>query len=92
MVEDLISGHKVAAAGYTSIPLFGTKIHPPVLYYLLQKQGSVVLWLDKDQEGNVKKEVIRLQGLLNVPVSVTITDKDPKALSINDIKEVLNGI
>ena len=86
LVEDLISGHKVAAAGYTSIPLFGTKVSNPVMYYLLQSNKPVALWLDKDQELNVKKEALHLQGLLNVPVIVITTDKDPKALSIDEIK------
>lgn len=89
LVEDLISGHKVAASGYTSIPLFGTKVHPPVLYYLLNCSNPVVLWLDKDQEGNVKREAIRLQALINRPVALVTTDKDPKALSIEEIKKAL---
>ena len=89
LVEDLISGHKVAAAGYTAVPLFGTKVHPPVLYYLLQQQRPVALWLDKDQEGNVKREAIHLQGIINTPVNVVVTDKDPKELSLDTIKEVL---
>lgn len=89
LVEDLISGHKVAAAGYTTVPLFGTKVHGPVMYYLLQQQRPVVLWLDKDQEGNVKKEALHLQGILNNPVRVVVTDKDPKALSVGTIKEII---
>ena len=59
------------------------------MYYLLREQRPVALWLDKDQEGNVKREAIHLQGILNRPVSVVVTDKDPKALSIDDIKGVL---
>lgn len=89
LVEDLISGHKVAASGYTSIPLFGTKVSTPVMYYLLQEQRPVVLWLDKDQEGNVKREAIHLQGILNNPVNVVVTDKDPKELSLEIIKRTL---
>lgn len=92
LVEDLISGHKVAASEYISIPLFGTRVHPPVLYYLLNCSNPVVLWLDKDQEGNVKREAIRLQALINRPVSLITTNKDPKALSVNEIKGALNGI
>lgn len=89
LVEDLLSGHKVASAGYTAVPLFGTKVHGPVMYYLLQQQRPVVLWLDKDQEGNVKKEALHLQGILNDPVRVVVTDKDPKALSVETIKEII---
>lgn len=91
LVEDLLSGHKVASAGYTAVPLFGTKVHGPVMYYLLREQRPVALWLDKDQEGNVKREAIHLQGILNRPVSVVVTDKDPKALSIDEINESLNA-
>lgn len=91
LVEDLISAHKVAEAGYVAIPLFGTQVHNPVLYYLLNSVKPVVLWLDKDQEGNVKKTAIRLQGIINRPVSLVVTDKDPKCLSFETIKESLNA-
>lgn len=89
LVEDLISAHKVAAAGYTVVPLFGTKVAGPVLYYLIQEQRPVALWLDKDQESKVKNDAIRLQGIINQPINVVVTDKDPKALSIDGIKGVL---
>ena len=91
LVEDLISAHKVAEAGYVAIPLFGTKVHNPVLYYLLNSIKPVVLWLDKDQEGNVKKTAIRLQSIINRPVSLVVTDKDPKSLGFNSIKESIIG-
>jgi hypothetical protein len=89
LVEDLISAHKVSAAGGTAIPLFGTKIHNPVLYFLMHDKRPVKLWLDKDQEGNVKRTAIHLQGLIGSPVDVVITDEDPKCLSFNTIKEYL---
>lgn len=91
LVEDLISAHKVAEAGYVAIPLFGTQVHNPVLYYLLNSDKPVVLWLDKDQEGNVKKTAIRLQSIINRPVSLVVTDKDPKCLSFETIQASLNA-
>lgn len=91
LVEDLISAHKVAEAGHVAIPLFGTQVHNPVLYYLLNSVKPVVLWLDKDQEGNVKKTAIRLQSIINRPVSLVVTDKDPKCLSLETIQESLNA-
>jgi hypothetical protein len=91
LVEDYISSHKVAEAGYDAIPLFGTQVHNPVLYYLLNSDKQVVLWLDKDQEGNVKKTAIRLQSIINRPVSLVVTDKDPKCLSFETIQENLNA-
>jgi hypothetical protein len=88
LVEDLISGHKVGQLT-TTIPLFGTAIHTPVMYYLLNDPRPVKLWLDKDQEGNVKKTAIRLQTILNKPVEIIITDNDPKLMSEEQIKELI---
>lgn len=90
LVEDLISAHKVAACEVIGVPLFGTEVSSAVLYYLMNSDNPVVLWLDKDQEGNVKKKAIRLQGLINRPIQLVTTDKDPKALSINEIKRELS--
>lgn len=91
LVEDLISAHKVGQLT-TTIPLFGTKVHNPVLYCLLNDPRPVVLWLDKDQEFNCRSTALRLQGILNKPVSVTTTDTDPKTYSLEAIGEILNGI
>lgn len=90
LVEDLISAHKVAQVAQTT-PLFGTEVHPAVLYSL--RNGSsdpVVLWLDDDQRGGSHRKATRLETLLNRPVSVVHTTKDPKALTVNEIKECLN--
>jgi hypothetical protein len=88
LVEDLISGHKVGQLT-TTIPLFGTAVHNPVMYYLMNDLRPVKLWLDKDQEGNVKKTAIRLQTILNKPVDIIITDNDPKLLTTQQIKELI---
>lgn len=90
LVEDLISAHKVAAAGFTSLPLFGTNIFPSALYYLMTSDEDVVLWLDKDQENLVKRKAMGLEGLIGRHVKTITTDKDPKSLSFNEIKETLN--
>jgi hypothetical protein len=92
LVEDLISAHKIAAAGYTAVPLFGTRIHPCHLYYLRGVEGSITLWLDKDQEGLVKKQASWLQMMTGKPVKVLTTDKDPKTYSVEKIKELLNDV
>lgn len=88
LVEDLISAHKVGQVT-TAIPLFGTVVHPCHLYYLMQQNKPIVLWLDKDQEQNVQKTALRLQSLVDVPVRVVITDDDPKKLSFDVIKELV---
>ncbi len=84
LVEDLISAHKVSRV-CPSIPLFGTDVHPPVLHYLSHNHSEVILWLDKDQDFHVKRKALRLESLINKPVRIVTTEKDPKALSFNEI-------
>lgn len=86
LVEDLISAHKVAAAGFISIPLFGTKVHAAHYYYLTHTPLPVVLWLDKDQEQNVKKQALQIESIIDRPVKIVTTDKDPKGLSFEAIR------
>lgn len=88
LVEDLISAHKVGQIT-TAIPLFGTVVHPCHLYYLMQQDKPITLWLDKDQEQNVQKTALRLQSLVDVPVRVVVTDDDPKKLPYEVIESLL---
>lgn len=90
LVEDLISAHKIGQVT-TSIPLFGTKIHPCHYYYLINSDKPVVLWLDKDQELNVKKQAWQLESVINRPVKVVITEQDPKKISYEEIKNILRS-
>ncbi len=90
LVEDLISAHKVYNAGFTAVPLFGTYVHNPVIYYLLTEHHKVVLWLDKDQAFNVKKQALRLASLVPLDVHVITTPKDPKWLSLENIMSEVN--
>ncbi len=85
LVEDLISAHKVAAAGATAVPLFGTEIHDAHLYYLINENKPVILWLDKDQEQSVKRKALRLESLINQSVRVVTSERDPKLLSFKEI-------
>lgn len=90
LVEDLISAHKIGNSGYaTGLPLFGTKVHPCHLYYLINDNRPVVLWLDKDQELNVKKQAWQLESVINRQVKVVISDNDPKSLSYEEIKNAI---
>ena len=88
LVEDLISAHKVGQVT-TAIPLFGTKWHPPHLYYLIQENKPVVIWLDKDQDHRTKGMALRLSSIINQPVKTVSTDKDPKWLSYKEIENVI---
>lgn len=86
LVEDLISAHKVALSGVNAVPLFGTQVHKAVLYYLLNSNKPIVMWLDKDQQGPVKQKALHLGSLLGYPVKTLVTDNDPKTYSIEEIK------
>lgn len=88
LVEDIVSAHKVGQVT-TAIPLFGTVVHPCHLYYLMQQDKPITLWLDKDQEQNVQKTALRLQSLVSVPVNIVITDDDPKAQPFEMIRTVV---
>ena len=90
IVEDLISAHKVANAGATSVPLFGTILHPCHVKQLQQANADVILWLDQDQQMAVKKKALNLEGLINKPVKIISTKQDPKFLSINEINREVN--
>lgn len=96
LVEDLVSAHKVVVAmqntatPVVAIPLFGTVIHKPHLYYLMQEKfGSIMLWLDKDQQGVVMKKAMGLQALVGVPVGIVSTEQDPKEISLDKIEGLL---
>lgn len=91
LVEDLISANKVAEAGFICIPLYGTNVHPPAIYYLINSNKPAVLWLDKDQELNAKKQALRLESVIGQPVRIITTDQDPKELMLSLIKEKING-
>ena len=61
------------------------------MYYLQNSNEDIVLWLDKDQELNVKKQAVQLAALIGRNVKVITTDNDPKLLSNEQIKEQLNA-
>lgn len=88
LVEDIVSAHKVGRIT-TAIPLFGTEIHKPHLYYLMNQDKPIKIWLDKDQEYRVNKIAMRLQSLVDVPVSCIVTDEDPKKQSFDLIESAI---
>ena len=90
IVEDLISAHKVAQV-VPCLPLFGTSLYPKAIAALRALKRPTTLWLDRDQYTLLAPKINRLQAVLNVPVRFVSTDKDPKAYSLDEIKEILNG-
>lgn len=88
LVEDLISAHKVAQVA-TAVPLFGTSVSDRVLKVLIDLGKPVALWLDNDQYSLLSKKIGRLQALTGLSVRHINTRKDPKAYSLDEIKEIL---
>lgn len=88
VVEDVVSAHKVGQV-HECMPIFGTRLYNPHLYHLINANKPVALWLDKDQELLVKKQALKLESIIGQPVRVITTEKDPKELSYEQIKEVL---
>lgn len=91
LVEDLVSAHKVRAAGFSCLPLFGTVLYPKALQVLRALKQPVVLWLDEDQYSLLPPKLNRLQTFLDLPVRFVKTEKDPKQYSLDEIKEILIG-
>ena len=88
LVEDLISAHKISHIA-SALCLFGTNIHDEAIKELKALKRPVTLWLDDDQYTLLPKKINRLQSLLDYPVRYIRTDKDPKAYSLSEIKEIL---
>lgn len=90
LVEDVISGHKLASMVPT-ICLFGTRIFSACIPTLRHVALPITLWLDKDQEGTLQKKCNWLSAVTGLEVRYVVTTHDPKCLSITKIKEVLNA-
>lgn len=88
LVEDIISAHKVGQLT-TCIPLFGTNIFNAAIYYLLAENKPVKIWLDKDQEGLVKKKASRLSSIIQQSVDIIVTEKDPKCYDLCKIQQII---
>lgn len=89
VVEDWVSCNKVGQVT-ESLCLFGTAIHPCHIYFLRDKSNRpIYLWLDADKALESRKKAAQLEMLTGRPVTIITTEQDPKALSINEIKEWL---
>lgn len=88
LVEDLISAHKVGVVG-AAIPLFGTRVFDSVVSAIRHIKLPVVFWLDSDQKNGIQKKAAHLSMLTNLPVRYVFTEKDPKLITFDGIKEIL---
>ncbi|HET8687390.1 MAG TPA: hypothetical protein VFM18_12120 [Methanosarcina sp.] len=87
-VEDIVSAHKVGRVT-TAVPIFGTIVHPCHLRLAKYLGKPIVLWLDKDQQGTTLKKANQISMLTGLSCEVVHTDKDPKELDLQTVKELL---
>lgn len=91
LVEDLVSAHKVAAAGFSALPLFTSKVTPHQLKFLIKAKRPMVLWLDKDKARESLRDSVRLAAITRQLVARVVTDKDPKWLALTEINSLLES-
>ncbi len=89
LVEDIVSAHKVGQVA-TCIPLMGTRVFPNVIPVLRHLNQPVLMWLDQDQQNAAQKRAAWLSLMTNLSVQYVFTDKDPKELSTEKIKEIVS--
>ncbi|HET8685598.1 MAG TPA: toprim domain-containing protein [Methanosarcina sp.] len=88
-VEDIVSAHKVGRVTQ-AVALFGTTPYPAHLRLAKCLGNPIVLWLDKDQQGSTLKKANQISMLTGLSCRVVHTDKDPKELDLQTVKEILN--
>lgn len=90
LVEDQISAEKIRqCAGYASVALLGHTVNNLQAYHSALRDASVVaIWLDKDVAPKAYEMNAKYGGLWRSS-RVIVTDKDPKDLADEEIREVL---
>ncbi len=105
IVEDFISAIRIHDAGYNSMCLFGTKSKYSTLYPIITKYDNIVVYLDNDDAGQIKSNVLQLcqwvknnyerkRSLVYSPINVynLRTEKDPKWYSRNELQRDIDEI
>jgi hypothetical protein len=90
LVEDCVSAHKVSQVA-PCISLYGTSFFSGLFPCLRHIKLPVVLWLDKDQEGTMARKAASLSMLTGLGVRYVVTNDDPKALTLEQIRSTLSG-
>lgn len=90
VVEDWLSGRKVADSGYIGISLFGTTINTERCYEIREVSASIRLALDKGMLGHMIKLRERFGPIFD-DIIIWQLDKDLKYVSRKRIIEAVNG-
>lgn len=92
VTEDILSAIKVGKVA-TSVSTLGTVLNAFRASQIASKTHHVVMWYDNDPAGKAgTKKAIQELGLVGVNVSVIYTDDDPKACSLDFIRQQLERI
>ena len=92
LTEDIVSAIKVANCGVQAMPLYGCFVGMgrfSRLHKLYPYGTTVLVWLDPDKRREAIREA-RRGTLYGLKVSPQFSDKDPKEMSYEQIKEILN--
>lgn len=89
LVEDYMSALRVSPYS-ACMPLFGCTIKPELLNGLLKQFKVILVWLDADKLDNGRK-IASDASLLGFEAGVIYTEKDPKAYTNDEIKEIVNA-
>ena len=96
IVEDYVSGIRVAEAGFTAYVNYGTQVKPGKLWQLAKKYNHIIVWLDNDNEV-VNKNAQQMYDILHMykkPAAVVrrqVDKSDPKDFTEAQIKEVVEN-
>ena len=90
ITEDILSAIKVGQV-FSAISILGTK---PVSTLLpeVSKHSSVFVWLDPDDAGiSGSRKIATYCSMLDIPVHIVRSSKDPKYYSKEEIKQFINN-
>jgi len=88
IVEDCVSGIKLAKSGFAGIPVFGAKMSAEKMRGICRMYENVIWWLDSDKfKESVKQS--NLCKLLGANSRVVNTAYDPKEYSVAEVHDLL---
>ena len=93
LVEDYLSAIKISLSvpSIISCALLGTHISDEIISYLKQiGVSNVIIMLDGNVWRVITGHVSRLKGIFNCQGVYLDKDKDPKDLSLEQLKEIIN--
>lgn len=91
LVEDIVSAIKLGNCSVCAIPLFGSYLSTKQLLRIKRYYGTIIVWLDKDKQ----KEAVKFSNLarsMNCNSYTIITDKDPKEIPYEELKQLLTKV